>query len=193
MKKLHFFRLAYSFLVCGLLLAGCEGPKGDSGDPGPQGAQGVQGNPGSPGATGAQGSVGTANVIQYKFAKATSIESTNVQYVIEELPSEVTLENSLIMVYVLPVNGLLSGDWAPLPSPLPPSFTHNTPGFYVFYPGSENIIVIEREDADGNPLPTPDLAAKIVIVPASIIKTGRYSAEFLNNYKAVQEEFNLPD
>ena len=47
--------------------------------------------------------------------------------------------------------------------------------------------------ADGNALATPDLAAKIVIIPASIIKSGRYSAEFLKDYKAVQKEFSLPD
>ena len=194
MKKLHCSRLlTYYVFVCSFLLASCEGPKGEPGDPGPQGIQGIQGVQGSAGATGPQGAVGTANVIQYKFAQATIIHATNCEYKLPNLPTGVDVENSVVMVYVLPAGDTLSGFWSALPAPLPPSFTGDKPGFYIFYNMPENSIAIERDDADGNALATPDLAAKIVIIPASIIKSGRYSAEFLKDYKAVQKEFSLPD
>jgi hypothetical protein len=198
MKTQSFFRLglAATLLASSLLLTNCQPTNGEKGDPGPQGEQGIQGPKGDPGP---QGAVGTANVIQYKFT-GPSI-TTNVYewgYSLTNLPNGVIASNSFIMVYVVPPGSDISGSnwWMPLPNILPSNYTGNKPGFYGFYAGHGSTVYIQRRTMDGTGQTIPDIPrfpARIVVVPAAILRNARYPADFWQDYKAVQKAFNLPD
>ncbi|WP_206019592.1 hypothetical protein [Runella sp. SP2] len=195
MKTQSIFRtaVAATLLANSLLFTQCKGPQGE---PGPQGEKGETG---TTGATGPKGETGTANVIQYKFT-GPSITTNNYEwgYVLTNLPSGVTTSNSLIMVYVVPPGSDISGSnwWQALPSILPSNYTGNKPGLYSFYAGHGSTVYIQRRTMDGTGQTIPDIPrfpARIVVVPASILRNARYSDEFLQDYKAVQKAFNLPD
>jgi hypothetical protein len=192
MKTSGFTQLLALFL-CAIFLFSCDGEKGDQGDPGPQGEQGQSGTQGP------KGEIGSANVIQYKFAGPSNTSNPyEFGYSLINLPSGISMSNSIFMVYVLPPDTSIDSDtwWAPLPSILPSNYTQNRPGFYRFYAGIGTSVYIQRRSMDGSGNPIPDIpkfAARILIIPAAVLRNARYSAEFLNDYKAVQKEFNLPD
>ena len=197
MKTQSIFRaaVAATLLTSSLLFTQCKGPQGE---PGPQGATGATGERGATGATGPKGETGTANVIQYTFAGPTNTNNPNEWgYVLRDLPSGVTTANSLIMMYVGPPGNASVWTFA-LPSIIGSSannFTENRPGFYAFYKGGNSTVMLQRYNI-GTGVLIPDIprfAAKIVVVPASILRNARYSAEFWQDYKAVQKAFNLPD
>lgn len=198
MKTQSIFRaaVAATLLANSLLFTQCQGPQGE---PGPQGEKGETGERGATGATGPKGETGTANVIQYTFAGPTNTTNPNEWgYFLSNLPSGVTTGNSLIMMYVgSPGNNASSWTFA-LPSIIGPNannFTENRPGFYAFYKGGTSTVMLQRYNiSTGALIPDiPRFAAKIVVAPAAILRNGRYSAEFWQDYRAVQKAFNLPD
>lgn len=195
MNTQSIFRTAAAamLLTSSLLFTQCQGPQGE---PGPQGEKGATGDTG---ATGPKGETGTANVIQYTFAGPTRTDNPyEWGYTLTNLPSGVTTANSLIMMYVGgPGNNASSWTFA-LPSIIGPganNFTENRPGFYAFYKGANSTVYLQRYSiSTGALIPDiPRFSAKIVVVPATVLRNGRYSAEFWQDYKTVQKAFNLPD
>lgn len=181
---------------------GAQGQQGNAGPQGPAGPAGPQGPAGTTGATGPQGpqgQTGTANVIQYKFTAPTNTSNPlESQYLLADLPAGVTTNNSLVMMYVLPPGVDISSAnwWIALPSFLPTNYTTNRPGLYSFFYGVGNSVYLTRQNVNGSGAFVSDIprfAAKIIVVPAAVLKTGRYSAEFFKDYKQVQAAFNLPD
>ena len=189
MKTQSIFRtaVAATLLTSSLLFTQCKGPQGD---PGPQGEKGETGERG---ATGAKGETGTANVIQVTWAKAS--DRTEPSYLRYRLPSGVSTLNSLVVVYIT-VNGV----WLPLPYEYNTGIPADQLGHYRFTVNDrDNAIVLAayrfnvsvgRHIQISNPF---DVGMRAIIVPASILRNGRYSAEFWQDYKVVQKAFNLPD
>lgn len=178
---------------------GNAGPQGPAGPVGPTGPQGPAGTTGATGPQGPQGQTGTANVIQYKFTAPTNTTNPyESQYLLTDLPAGVTTNNSLVMTYVLPPEtDIVSASWwIALPSFLPTNYTINRPGLYSFFFGAGSSVYITRQNVNGSGAFVSDIprfAAKIIVVPAAVLKTGRYTADFFQDYKRVQAAFNLPD
>lgn len=193
MKTQSIFRAAVAaiLLTGGLFFTNCQGPQGE---PGPQGEKGETG---AQGAVGSKGETGTANVIQYTFAGPTDTGNPNEWgYFLSNLPSGVTTGNSLIMMYVGPPGNNASSWTFALPGIITANnFTGNRPGFYAFYKGGTSTVMLQRYNiGTGQLIPDiPRFSAKIIVAPAAILRNGRYSAEFWQDYKAVQKAFNLPD
>jgi hypothetical protein len=184
-KNLNVLVILLGFMATAHLF-GC---KGDQGDPGLQGEQGQTG------AQGPRGEVGSANVLQYEFAKATRQAGAVSVYTITDLPSYPKIYNYLIMVYIEEPGSTLW--WHAIPAYLNSTYAQGKPGHYSFFTkaGDEFSIYIQGFTTSGTIIaPVPNFKAKIVLIPTSgIPRRARYSAEFLNDYKAVQKEFNLPD
>lgn len=189
MKTQSIFRaaVAATLLTSSLLLTQCQGPQGE---PGPQGEKGETGERG---ATGAKGETGTANVIQVTWQRAS--DRTVPSFPKYRLPSGVTTLNSLVVVYIT-VNGV----WLPLPYEYQNGVPEDQLGHYRFtVRDNENAITLAayrfnvsvgRHIQISNPY---DVGMRAIIVPAAVLRNARYSDEFLQDYKAVQKAFNLPD
>ncbi|AXE18668.1 hypothetical protein DR864_13350 [Runella rosea] len=186
MNTQSIFRTAVAamLLTSSLLFTQCQGPQGE---PGPQGEKGATGDTG---ATGPKGETGTANVIQVTWQKASDrTDRSSPKYI---LPSGITLKNSFVAVYIT-VNSVW---WLPLPYDYTSGISAEYLGHYnFFFRESENVIYLRarRLNATGNIDNVYDVGMRAIIVPASILRNGRYSAEFWQDYKTVQKAFNLPD
>lgn len=189
MKTQSIFRtaVAATLLTGSLFFTQCKGPQGE---PGPQGEKGATGTQGATGSTGPKGETGTANVIQVTWQRASDRTSTRAPKYI--LPSGITLRNAFVAVYIT-VNSVW---WLPLPYDYTSGIPTENQGHYnFFFRESENIIYLQarRLNATGNIDNVYDVGMRAIIVPAEVLRNGRYSAEFFQDYKAVQKAFNLPD
>lgn len=172
-------------LSAGVIFSSCKGDTGGpQGDPGPKGDTGQQG---AAGTQGPKGETGTANVIQYTFEAPSTVNGIFRHYTLSTLPTGVNLMNSVVMVYARPAS---NGFWTALPDfiPGPNEFF----GFDV--DGPVTVTLMRKNTVNGTEISsaTP-LRVRILVIPASILRSGRYSSDFFKDYDRVKQEFNLPN
>lgn len=175
--------LAVGLLGAGVLFYACKGEMGPEGP---------------------RGDTGSANVIQYTFNAPSMIGYLNYEayYEFKNLPDGVDPFNSLVMAY-LKNNSTTD---LTLPRFLSNNLTNNRGGFYSYavvrgrdatgnLPPSATGVALFRSGTDGFTItPVADrLALRVVIIPSSVVRSGRFPADFFNSYDRVKQAFNLPD
>ena len=152
------------------------------GTPGATGAKGDKGDKGDTGATGAVGAAGNANVTQISYASRTHT-GTELLYNLPATITKAIFDNSAYFVYVS--NG--SNTYA-----LPGWFTGGTNSYRTYTANTTGIqgVYINRVAGSGT---DTFVTTRILVIPASDIRTGRRAAIDYTDYNAVKKYYNLPD
>ncbi len=161
---------------------GAIGAIGATGATGTTGAKGDKGDKGDTGVTGATGATGNANVIQISYTSRPHT-GTDLLYNLPATITKAIFDNCAYFVYVS--NG--SNTYA-----LPGWFTGGTNSYRTYTAGTAGIqgIYIGRVAGAG----TDTFATtRIVVIPASDLRTGRRAAVDYNDYEAVKKYYNLPN
>lgn len=181
-------RIGMIVLMSTFLITACKGPQGE---PGPAG---ITGATGATGQTGATGATGTANVTQVTWAKAS--DRSNVYESKYYMPTGVTTKNAVVYAYV-GWSGNTTNYWFPLPFDCRevwvPSAQWGTYRLYIPDNGGTIYLPAMKLDGTTRQIDTYDFSMRAIVVPAAVLKNGRFPAAFFNDYKAVQKAFNLPD
>lgn len=175
-----------AFFLAATSCEGPEGPQGIMGEEGPQGDQGPQGPEGPP---------GTANVIYSDWMDFdwNLVDNANLkQMYIEEsrVVDEDFIANGTLLVFfkLVAPEGMLI---ASLP------FTNGTDYLYSVIgdvPSSDIAgIVIVLESNDGSPVQSDwsDYQIRYVLIPGGV--PAKMGENFLTDYQAVKNYYNLPD
>ncbi len=162
---------------------GPEGPKGDTGATGTNGSKGVQGDKGDTGAPGADGS----SVVFVLNATGGEIAEGIGKWIGWNLPANQTTfaqaPSSVILAYLQ----VPSGDWYRVPGPVAGENDMHTLAMAIQDAGAAQVRVI-RTKGTGILRFT---AGRVVVIRSA--PNARQAAVDYNNYKAVEQYYNLAD
>ncbi len=163
--------------------AGDVGPIGVTGAVGAVGATGTKGDKGDKGDTGATGATGNANVIQISYTSKTHT-GLDLQYALPTTITKAIFDNSAYFVYVSNTSG---NTYA-----LPGWFTGGANSYrtYTAVSTTTQSIYVGRVAGTGSDVFN---TTRILVIPASDLRTGRKAAVDYTDYEAVKKYYNLKD
>lgn len=172
MKSKSFLLLCVLF-AANALFVGCKGTEG------PQGPKGETGENGPQGPAGPQGPMGNANVIQLTYGSRVH-NGDELTYNL----TGVTINQVNASAFFAYVN--VGGFWYALPGNVSSAFTYRS---YARASGTPQYFIVRLTGSGNHRFES----TRIVIIPASDLRSGRLASINYKDYQAVREYYNLPD
>jgi hypothetical protein len=155
------------------------GPIGATGAVGAVGAAGAKGDKGDKGDAGATGATGNANVIQISYGSKTNTGGATLYTLTGVTAAQAA--GAAILCYVDPNNGL----WYFMPG----FSSGGTNQYRTFLEG--NTLSLSRVNISSTS--ETFIRARIIVIPANDLRTGRRAAVDFSDYEAVKKYYNLKD